>query len=345
MPCELRVRDDLSVDDITRLAQSHVVRVTPHVGNWTPARLVLPTLGLSILCVDHTIANRDINAHPHLIIKGGEKRAICKHVDRLTTHAYVTEALPNYGIGTSLTEVHVGAMRKLFPTADIKTHSEHLKEEREITLAVLEEAMGLSRSMVWWRKVDCDGLVRQFRKKELPRTWAEYAHDIFPLTNEKEGWLVHNRIAILMDVVLQSRLGTESEIYHLSGPDMVRYLGSEIESLSRLYDRVRTRLGLPQGTITFNLVPFASFRFATRQSQADACEKLCTKLAEPAFDVAHMRSYASEASDIFSETETQSYFTQHDCAGSSEKVVVPEIARTWSMATCAQYLAVLKAHR
>lgn len=344
MPCELRIRDDLSIDDIARLARSHIVKVTPHVGNWTPARLVLPTLGLSILCVDHTIGERDPNAHPHLLIKNGEKRTICGHADRLTTHACVTEMESDHAVGTSLSDVHVGAIRKIYPRADIMTHSEHLKDERNITLAVLEEATNLSLSLTWWRRVAADGSVQHFRKKDLPRAWADYAPDIFPLTNEKEGWLVHNRIAILMDIILQSRLGTESEMYHLSGPDMVRYLGNEVESLSRLYDHVRKRLNLPQRTITFNLVPFALFRFATRRSQARACERLCMMLGTEtgALHRSH-KAYALEAGDIFSETETQSYFTQHDCLASEEDIVVPEIARTWSMATCATHFRRLKA--
>lgn len=345
MPILLRLRDDLSVNDIKRLARTRAVKVTPHVGNWTPARMVLPTLGVSILCVDHTIGERDVNAHPHLLIQGGEARTLSSLSDRLTTHAHVTQHVPGtlHHVGKSLSAVHVGAIRELYPSADIVTHVEHMRSNKELTLAVLEEATALSRSGVWWRKVDSEGRVTAYRSKDLPRTWKELEPDIFPLTNEQEGWLVHNRVSILMDLIQQSQLGTEPEIYHLSGPDMVRYLGSEIETVSRMYDHVRVRLGFPQESITYNLVPFASFRFATRTAQAGACERLCEELLRNDPDYGALQDSARAASDIFAESETKSYFTQHDCLANADHIVVPEVACEWSMAACASRMDRLRA--
>lgn len=345
MPIELRTRPDLSINDIVRLTSSHIVRVTPHVGNWTPARLVLPTLQLSILCVDHTIGERDPNAHPHLLIRNGRAFTLCDKPDRLTTHSYVTQVVDGsvHKPGVSLTDVHIGVIRALYPGADIVTHVEHLNASRDMTLAVLEEATALSPSGTWWRRVDEEGKVTCYRKKDLPTRWSEYESCIFPLTNPREGWLVHNRVAILMDVIDQSRMGTEPEIYHLSGPDMVRYLGNEIGMISRMYDQVRGRLGLPRNEIVFNLVPFASFRFATRASQTQACKQLCTALADGCPDEKRIRSYAAEASDVFCRTETQDHFSQHDLLATGEAIVVTEIAREWSMDTCAAHLERVRA--
>jgi len=345
MPCELRIRDDLSVNDIVRLAQKHLVKVTPHVGNWTPARLALPMLGVSVLCVDHTIGIKDRNAHPHLLIQNGAAHELCDHADRLTTHAYVTKHANGgfHPIGKSLSDVHIGAVRALYPLADIMTHVEHLREYRDVTLVVLEEATNFSRSATWWRKVDAEGMVTSYRSKNLPRTWKEIRPSIFPLTNRREGWLIHNRISILMDIIIQSRMGIESDMYHLSGPDMVRYLGSEMATISRMYDHVRKRLGLPQEIITFNLVPFASFRFATRASQASACERLCKELAGTSPDEHTLRSCIREASDVLAESESQSYFTQHDCLAEGEKIAIPDIAREWPMALCAKHFAMVQA--
>lgn len=344
MPVVLRTRDDLSMSDIVQLGRDHLVKVTPHVGNWTPARLVLPTLGISILCVDHTIGLKDRNAHPHLLIHGGEAHVLCDYADRLTTHSCVTRKVNSgmYRVGTSLSEVHIGTIRSLYPSADIVTHSEHLREYRDITLAVLEEATHFSRSATWWRRVNEDGVVTHYRSKDLPRYWKDYQPHIFPLTNEREGWLIHNRVSILMDVILQSRMGKEPEIYHLSGPDMVRYLGGEIETISAMYDQMRKRLGFTQETVTFNLVPFASFRFATRASQASAGMQLCEELAGINPNEQSMRSSIREAFDVLAESETKSYFTQHDRLTRREEIVVPEVAREWSMGTCAAHLARIK---
>lgn len=345
MPVVLRIRDDLSANDIVRLAQNHLVEATPHVGNWTPARLVLPTLGVSILCVDHTIGVKDRNAHPHLLIAGGKAYELCDKPDRLTTHTYVTRKANGgmYPVGTSLSEVHVGTIRHLYPCADIATHMEHLREHRDITLTVLEEVTNLSRSATWWRRVDVEGRVTCYRSKDLPRCWSDIERDIFPLTKEREGWLIHNRVAILMDIILQSRLGREREIYHLSGPDMVKYLGYEIETLSRMYDHVRRRLGLIQETVTFNLVPFASFRFATRVSQAAYCERICEHLDRGDTGSTTLRSLLDAAQDILAVSETRAHFTQHDCRSTGERIIASAIASEWSMAACAQHLSTLQA--
>ena len=345
MPVTLRVRDDLSMNDIVQLGRNHLVKVTPHVGNWTPARLVLPTLGISILCVDHTIGLKDRNAHPHLLIRAGEAHVLCDGADRLTTHSCVTQNT-NCGlhpVGKSLSAVHIDTIRSLYPAADILTHCEYLQECRDITLTVLEEATNFSRSGTWWRQVNEEGVVSQFRSKHLPRSWGEYLPNIFPITNSRQGWLIHNRVSILMDVILQSQMGKEAEIYHLSGPDMVRYLGGEIETISAMYDHVRKRLGFIQETITFNLIPFASFRFASRRSQALACERLCEELTTTSPDEKILRACVAEAQDIFSETEAKNYFTQHDQLSTGEEILVPALTREWSMSACASHLARLRA--
>lgn len=343
MPVVLRHRGDLSVHDIERLAREQLVRVTPHVGNWTPARLALPQLGVSVLCVDHTIGERDVNAHPHLLIRDGSAALLSGHGDRLTTHAYVSRDVPgaSFAQGTSVSEVHIGAIRALYPGTEIVTHVEHMREHQELLLTVLEIVTALSRTAAWWRRVDRHGMVTAYRGKDIPRTWDAILPDIFPIMSPEEGWLVHNRVSILFDLIQQSRMGQEPEIYHLSGPDMVRYLGQEIETVSRMYDTVRARLNLKQETVTYNLVPFASFRFATRASQALACERLCEALVrnEPML----LRECVREASDVLAQSETKSYFTQHDCHAQGERIVICDAARAWSMDTCATYLERMRA--
>jgi len=307
MPCKLCIRDDFSITQIEHLTRNHYVKVTPHVGNWTPARLVLPTLNVSILCVDHTIGVRDKNAHPHLLIHGGQAYVICDHANKLTTHASVTQCAngSSHAIGTSLSQVHVNTIRSLYPGADIVTHSEYLAKNSEITMKVLEEITKLAPRYVWWRRVNSGGVVTQVKKTDLPSKyeWLVYEQDVFPITNKKSGWLIHNRVAILLDVIFQSQMGVEPEIYHLSGPDMVRYLASEMKVISNMYDHIRGRLGFLQEDITINLIPFASFGFATRNQQSTACKQLCEELVNENPDNRVILSCLSGASDIFSEDD------------------------------------------
>jgi len=345
MPVAMSIRDDLSIQDIEKLAQTHVLEVTPHVGNWTTHRLVLPTLGIKVLCVDHTIGERDINTHPHLLIIKEQAHVLCTTSDRLTTHGRVAQRINGYPYlpGTSLADVHVGTVRELYPEADIVTHSEFLAEHRELAMQLYEILMPVTKpTTLWWRRVDAKGVVTQYRKRDLPHSFSEVRDDIFRLSNQHSGWLMHNRMAILMDVILQSEGGVVPHIYHLSGPDMVRYLESELVALSRMYDVLRKRLGLVQKEITINLVPFASFPFATRTTQAAAAEALAEELSKKKPSEATVQHHVREAFDVLAHASTKAYFTQHDCIASGERVVVPEITRTWSMATCQEMSQLLK---
>jgi len=344
MPCELRIRDDLSVNDIVEIAKNSPVVTSPHVGNFTPLRLTLPTLGVKVLCADHTIGIKDRNTHPHLFIQGGVAHTLSTQSDMLTTHASVTERVNGgtYPLGMSVSEVHVGALRKLYPERSIVTQTEHFNENREVMLSVLEEVTNLSPSLAWWRSVDSQGLVTPHKRKDLPGRWEDVAHKIFPLTNTEEGWLAHVRINILMDVILQSEMGVNPRVIHLSGPDMVHYIGGEMKAISRMYDNVRKRLNLREETITIDLVPFASLRFATRASQALACEELCTELMQKNPREEVLRGLVQEAHDVLTDPATCSYFTQHDSIATGEGVVIPEAVRSWTMETCAERFSIAK---
>jgi hypothetical protein len=109
-----------------------------------------------------------------------------------------------------------------------------------------------------------------------------------------------------------------------------------------MYDVLRKRLGLVQKEITINLVPFASFPFATRTTQAAAAEALAEELSKKKPSEATVQHHVREAFDVLAHASTKAYFTQHDCIASGERVVVPEITRTWSMATCQEMSQLLK---
>ena len=223
MPCQLRIRDDLSVADIARLAQSHVVRRTPHVGNLPPPQTALPALGVELLVVDCTIPDRDALNRPDLFIRGGNAQHLCADVSRMTTHLTTThpQACNGHGSPRSLADVHVGALRQLYPRGKIRTCGEHLAAHSEAILRILAVVARGHPGFVWWRRVDSAGAVYTCSKRETSSiSWEQVYHRVFQLTDTHEGMLLHNRFLILMDIIEQSQYGAEPDINHLSGPAM-----------------------------------------------------------------------------------------------------------------------------
>jgi len=342
MPCSITIRDDLALTDVRTLARSHLIEATPHTGNWTTWRLLYPSLPIRTVCVDHTIPCRDRNAHPHLLITQAGAHTLSSHTERLTTHAHVTHPNTSHQSGTSLSEVHTGTVRKLFPAAEVLTHTEYLRNHCELLLTCYESLISLSKGALFWRHVDESGTITAHKdRKRLPSTFSEVRDNIFCVTNETSGWLVHNRLAILLDMLVQSHMGEESVIYHLSGPDMVHYLESEQKILSRMYDHLRPVLGLRSEHLTIALIPFANMRFAVRESHGQEATRLCEALEAGETCRQTLQTHAARLPDIVSDTETTCYFSQHDLVSCGERIVVPEPAEHWSFDLCARHHSML----
>ncbi|MBI4450180.1 hypothetical protein HY634_03915 [Candidatus Uhrbacteria bacterium] len=278
MPFPVTIRRDCSLNDLATIHRSGgSVMKSPHIGNMYPNNLAVGALGIPLNCYDRTIGRKDRNFHPHRVICGGRSEVIALDgIDRLTTHAIVdrpSQLAPEwFSVGTRVADGHMAALRAALPTAECVTYTDWLRERADRITAVLEVITDAFPS-IWERLVTPDGHVVDYRV----RNWAVVQQiGVYGVTSDApSGLIVPNVVNILLDGVLECLSRGVTEVYHCSGPDMVRYIGELEAQLHTLYDTVRTRLGwgLPD-TLRFHLVPVAEMRFVVPERRRAALDEL-----------------------------------------------------------------------
>lgn len=275
MPVDLQITTDLSLLELQRLHQSgYAVTKTPHVGNWRLDTLACATLGIPHKVVDANKGALDHNFHPDSVIVGGRK-IVVGHPDRLMSHAVVLKEpevfQDRFRPGASLREIHMRALCDAVPQTVATPWSQHLSEIADDAIAVMEVITEVD-TRVWSRRVYEDG----YTVSDTCRGWVVVeAYGVFGVTNSKKGWISPNIVNIVLDMIVDAKRSGSSVVYHLSGPDMYRYLGKMMPDVHKLYDRCRAKLGwnLPE-VLTFKVVPAADMRFAVPESHRSALDRL-----------------------------------------------------------------------
>lgn len=277
MRFEIVPRRDLSLADLRRLHDQgeHVLK-TPHVGNHYPNNLAVAALGIPLMCVDRTIGVRDRNFHPHRVIHKGKAVDIA-NPHRIVTHVRVTHEHPHFGErfprGGSVLEGHMQALKDALPHASIRTEAENLTMLGERIFDFLEALTRVHPAM-WRRFVRADGsVVEPGRPLSWEQVRREGIHDVE--LRDGTGWIIPNEWCILWDAVGAAQ-GGKSEVYELSGPDMIRYINTVAQEIERAYTIVHDTvpgLRLPERMV-FNIVPVAAMRFAVAEGKRQALDHL-----------------------------------------------------------------------
>lgn len=274
------VRRDLSLAELRRLHErgEHVLK-TPHVGNHYPNNLAVAALGIPLVCVDRTIGARDRNFHPHRLIHAGRAEDIADP-HRVVTHVRVDRAHSHFAdrfpVGGSVLAGHMRALRDAFPATKIQTEAESLMGQGDRIFDFLEAATR-ARPTAWTRFVEADGTVVE--RRPTPRPWQEIRREgIHSIALQNgAGWIIPNEWCILWDSVVAA-LDGKPDVYELSGPDMIRYIGRLAPDIDRTYGAMREALPswtLPE-QVTFHIVPVAAMRFAVASDRRPALEHLIT---------------------------------------------------------------------
>lgn len=275
MPVDLQITTDLSLLELQRLHRDgKSVSKTPHVGNWRLDTLACATLGIRHKVVDGNKGVLDHNFHPDSVIVHGRK-TIVGHPDRLMSHAVVLKEpevfQDRFRPGASLREIHMRALCDAVPQTVATPWSQHLSNIADDAIAVMEAITEVD-ARVWNRRVYEDGTT----VSDTCRGWVIVeAHGILGVTNPKKGWISPNIVNIMLDMIVEAKRFGSSVIYHLSGPDMYKYLGKLMPDINKLYDHCREKLdwNLPE-VLTFKLVPASDMRFAVPESHRRALDNL-----------------------------------------------------------------------
>ncbi|MBL7057734.1 hypothetical protein ISS03_00165 [Patescibacteria group bacterium] len=236
---------------------------TPHVGNMYPNNLAVAKIGIPLLLNDRTIGYKDKNFHPHLIIQSGKYEAIACD-KKFTPHNVFQKRVNGYEIGSSVVNIHTAKLRRIFPNTRIETYTEY--QQRHIS--IFTEIVNLllrNYYQLFGKYVDTNGTIHLIQ----PSNESSISKDkIFGITNAHEGWLLPNIITILICGICEILDYQTYQSYHLSGPDMVRYIGQLRPTLNDLYDHICKHSSLPiPPHLDYFLIPASEMRFAVHKSQ------------------------------------------------------------------------------
>ncbi|MBX2866756.1 hypothetical protein KTR10_02295 [Candidatus Kaiserbacteria bacterium] len=307
----------VSLADLVALQnQGFSVLKSPHVGNQHPSNLVCAALKIPMEMVSFTQGVRDTNFHPHLLIKDGVGKPL-----------YEAEIWTPFGVlscGTSVTEFHQESLKTVFPQTDICTDIERMQSAPELAEIVLRETNQAVKQL-WYRKTCAEGIVTSVKGvNHLSEQALET--QVFQITNPTDGWIIPNRVHALFDFVWQSLSSGRDTIYHLSGPQMVGYIGGIKKSLCAGYDAIRKVIpDLPEVLIV-RVVPVAPCRFVTLCSRAGALAAISDVVrwyeALPNEDRRYARDRFTEVVTAYPEftqpITSGAYISQHDIASAGD---------------------------
>lgn len=279
MPFHVVPNTRLSLSQLASLHHAgQPVLKTPHVGNQYPNNLAVASIGIPLLLVDQTIGEKDRNFHPHTIICDGTKEQIADST-RLTSHARIarqpTRHSDRFVPGEELAAAHVRALKDAIPQAQIMTTRERAARHASLYIKVLR-VLTMNAPRAWTRYVSSDGRITNRTLTCVDQLEHEGIHGADE--HEGAGWIIPNAWNILIDGIFAASTHKTSEMYSLSGPDMIVYIGKYQETFHAEYDLVRNALAelhLPE-QFTCNIIPVADMRFAVagryRQTLDDLME-------------------------------------------------------------------------
>ena len=317
------------------------VMKSPHVGNQHPSNLLCAAMGIHCNMVSFTRGDRDSNFHPHVQIRAGTQHQLYDSTT-WTPFARVADG--------QLAELyHQTAVRKRFAQAVVTTDHELMSEDMWFTEAVLR-VITQTIPNLWYRSVNSEGVVSSFR--DTPPKWDLYAGNVFRFSSQNEGWIIPNRAAILHDLVWQARKSRRDIVFHLSGPQMVGYVGKHQKQLSLAYDELRRELPRLPEVLTARIVPVAQCRFVAHKDDKTAVDQfgdMIDRYERTAPDKrryfqAEMQGLALKYPELVRPIEDGQFLSQYDL-DSADDLYIPPWIKTMRLSRIHAFDAMLKRNR
>ena len=252
-----------------------------HVGNTYDSNMALLQNGIRALLYDQTMGDRDKNYHPSDIIFQGNSVQIAPN-NILTTHSCVYTEHPTFGkefpVGAKLSQCHLALLKLTFPYAKLLDYSTYLKVN-QADVSRIVKVITENNPQLFTRHVDKDGNV-----EEISGSGYEVkSRGVFGVNREDSGFLLPNNLNIIINTVLDAIAYKTDLVYHLSGPDMVKYIGKEQEILDGMYETLKAHPEfsdiLPK-QLKFILVPTASAKLVTTMDRKVNMDKLVSCILE-----------------------------------------------------------------
>ncbi|MCE7936679.1 hypothetical protein DYH10_02740 [Candidatus Saccharibacteria bacterium CPR2] len=279
---QISVDDSMTLPELRDMDEKFAVFRTSHVGNHYPANLAWYGLGGRTYTYDRTINGVDNNYHPDMLIKNNAAQRLYGSSDQevgiLTTHARIENILQDSPVeirlGMLALQLHTESLQSAFPYTIIKTHSDHIRDNQDVideTITLLHNA---GYSDQYRRCVNEFGEVSDIANPEE----AIRKQGIYSVNGRDEtGVLMSNEHNFIIYGITEALRTGNGTMYHLSGPDMVKYASSLSDRLGQQYTYLREKASfgkdLPE-KIDMRIVPTAGARFVVRAALKDQLDAL-----------------------------------------------------------------------
>ncbi|MCW1907885.1 MAG: hypothetical protein KIH63_000915 [Candidatus Saccharibacteria bacterium] len=282
----ININPDVSIADLSaRMAEGYSVVRSAHVGNLRPYNLTLAAAGIPILAVDHTITGVDTSYFPELVLNRSQSEQV-SGLGVIVSRAAAQQTTVTHDATRPVQfvdELHIAAVEAAIPGAKMFSNTEYLRTHETISAEIIQ--LALERQPELFRRVVNSDGIAQNRASEA-RALAQSGRVLQLLDDPRSpeaAALVPNAVDIAINFVIEA-LDTEREtIFHLSGPDMVRYIGTLTDTLDALYASIRSETSFgsrlpPQ--LDVQLVPSAHAKFATTTAQQPVLDQLLAAAEE-----------------------------------------------------------------
>ena len=285
----IQPNNKLSVNELVELQiEGFSVMRSAHVGNLRPYNLTLVDAGIPMLLVDHNITGKDKNYFPGMVLSQDTVTQIA--ADGLISCRARTVT------GKFVDEVHVAAISEAFPNSTVFTNTEYLQKNKAVAAEIVNLAVTYFPKE-FKRLVLADGTTLAVNDA------SEYVKKIgiMQLSDdvraERKAVLIPNMIDIAINFVIEMLATERDEQFHISGPDMIRYITSIHSELSAFYEIITQKASfgnrLP-ARLLVQLVPAASAVFATTKRYESQLRSVFTGLDESTVALAELGAKRKE---------------------------------------------------
>lgn len=264
MELSINKQADISLNElVSKKEQGLSVVRSAHVGNSRMYNLVIANAGIDMLLVDHNQTLRDTNYQPEAIIQDGQKE--------LLTDSKMTLSLRTRSDKDNkyLDEIHISSLRQTFPNTNIFSNTEYLRNNEQVAGEIISICVD-NMPELFIRIALPDGTTnKSFEASTLAKSSGVIQLQDDP-REEKEVAMMPNEVDIICGFVIEA-LNTNSDIqFHISGPDMIKYIKSILPNLKKIYSLLSSASfanKLPDNLIV-ELVPGASLSLATTKDSS-----------------------------------------------------------------------------
>jgi hypothetical protein len=240
---------------LDRINEGHSVVRTAHCGNLRPYNLGLASMGVTMQLLDTNVTGIDRTYIPEKKISISGSKTLHDRIGSVVMRAETN--------GEFLDDYHTKSISDAFPETPVYTFTDYFRKNKTIVEKIIEAGFVIKPDM--FKRSLGDGAVQATQHTESP----DSIPNIIQLSDNPrtdEGYLLPNELATLAGFIIESIKTGNKVQYHVSGPDMIRYIDSIAPVMQEVLNHVVNKNTIPElskaaGAIEIVFIPGSEMRF------------------------------------------------------------------------------------